>query len=233
MTNSEADLVDIEEYARAGREKPDAKRYRFRVDKAHFESAKPVLTGREILAFAGKTPESHLLSKKIAGGSPAQVGPDEEVDLRTKGVERFMTVPREATEGRDLRRQFKLPAEDMEFLSSRGEDWECILDGSTQWVILMNFQVPDGYNHQYVRAAIRIVPGYPDAPLDMVYFNPALARADGRPIGALSDTSIAGEVFQQWSRHRNGASAWRPGEDGLATHCLYAEGWLTDEFKKR
>jgi hypothetical protein len=233
MTGSEVDLVDIEEYARAGKDKPPAKLYRFRVDKAHFESAAPLLTGREILAFAGKTPESHLLSMKIAGGSPVQVGADQQVDLRDKGVERFMTVPREATEGRELKREFSLPSDDVEFLNSRGEDWECIVDASAQWVVLANFRVPNGYNHPLVRAAIHIAPGYPDAPLDMVYFSPALSRADGQPIGALSDTSIAGEVFQQWSRHRTGASAWRPGEDGLATHCLHAEGWLMDELKKR
>jgi hypothetical protein len=232
--DDEIDLVDIEEYARAGKHKPRAaSRYRFRIDRQHFETEKPVLTGREILAFAGKTPETYLLSQKTRKGAAIQIAADETVDLRDNCVERFMTVPREATEGRELRRQFKLPIEDQEFLSSRDGEWESILDNGTQWVILENFKVPAGYNHRSVRASIRIVANYPDAPLDMVYFNPPLARTDGKPIGTLSTLIIAGEGFQQWSRHRNGANAWRPGEDCLATHCLHAEGWLTDELKKR
>ena len=35
-----------------------------------------------------------------------------------------------------------------------------------------------------VTAAIRIETGYPNTELNMVYFFPALARADGKPIGA-------------------------------------------------
>ncbi|MHB2016756.1 MAG: multiubiquitin domain-containing protein [Candidatus Xenobia bacterium] len=231
--DEELELLDVEEYARAGKDKPKARRYRIRIDRTHYETPNPTPTGREILSLAGKTPEMYLLSQKVTGGPPVPVGADQEVDLREKGVERFMTVPREATEGLGLRRQFSLPPEDLEFLEGRGESWEAIVDGGTQWVLLHRFELPVGLNASRAIAAIRIVGGYPDAALDMVYFEPHLSRTDGKPINALSLQAIDGRTFQQWSRHRTPADPWRAGEDGLATHCAYAQGWLADELKKR
>lgn len=228
----EVELLDVEEYAKAGKDKPKAKRYRIRIDRAHHETTNPKPNGREILALAGKTPETHLLSQKVTGGAPIPIAADQEVDLRAKGVERFMTVPREATEGRPLRRTFKLPSEDNEFLENRGEPWETIIDGGTQWVLMDGFVIPPGYNATRATAAVRIIANYPETALDMVYFDPHLARADGKPINALTTIAIDGRRFQQWSRHRPGHS-WRIGEDNLATHCAYALGWLTDELKKR
>src|SRR4051812_40039991 len=61
----ELELLDVEEYARAGKDKPRARRYRIRIDRAHYETANPTPTGREILALANKTPETHLLSQKL------------------------------------------------------------------------------------------------------------------------------------------------------------------------
>jgi hypothetical protein len=95
-----AELVDIEACARANQDKPKGKLYRFRVDKEFYETPKHELTGREILAFASKTPEAYILSEKTFGGGVRTIGADEVVELRKKGVERFMTVKREATEGR-------------------------------------------------------------------------------------------------------------------------------------
>jgi hypothetical protein len=228
----ELELLDVEEYAKAGKDKPKARRYRIRIDRPHYETTDPKPNGRQILALAGKTPETHLLSQKVTGGAPIPIAADQEVDLRAKGVERFMTVPREATEGRELRRQFKLPAEDMEFLEGRGQEWETVVDGGAQWVLMQGFFIPSGYNVGQATAAIRIIANYPEAALDMVYFEPHLSRADGKSINALSAYTLDGRNFQQWSRHRPGNS-WRVGEDNLATHCTYAMGWLKDELTKR
>ncbi|MGY3076222.1 hypothetical protein ACVWZZ_002593 [Bradyrhizobium sp. LM6.10] len=82
-----------------------------------------------------------------------------------------------------LRRQFDLLPIDREFLDEYGLPWETIVDGS-QWVLIHDFPVPRGYNHATVTAAIRIETGYPNTELNMVYFFPALARADGKAIGA-------------------------------------------------
>lgn len=130
------------------------------------------------------------------------------------------------------RRHFALPEADEEFLNSLGLPWETLLESGVRWVFIYNFPVPSGYNHTTVTVAIRIMPGYPDAQLDMAYFFPALARADGKHIGALTPFPLDGKSFQQWSRHRTGTNPWRPGVDDLSTHLMLVEDWLKREFAK-
>jgi hypothetical protein len=120
-----------------------------------------------------------------------------------------------------LRRQFDLLPKDRQFLEEYGLPWETIVDGS-QWVLIHDFPTQhEGYNHPSVTAAIRMETGYPHTALDMVYFFPALARKDGRSIGATELTqTIEGETYQRWSRHRTGENPWKVGQDYLATHKL-------------
>lgn len=93
------ELVDIEEYARRGEKPPRARLYKFRVDDHYYTTPKSELTGREILAFAGKTPEAYQLRERLGHGRVVAIAPDEIVDLREHGVERFMTIPKENTDG--------------------------------------------------------------------------------------------------------------------------------------
>ncbi|OAI41696.1 hypothetical protein AYO40_02565 [Planctomycetaceae bacterium SCGC AG-212-D15] len=129
-----------------------------------------------------------------------------------------------------MRRQFDLPEEDVEHLGARGLPWETLVEQEVRWLILHDFPLPAGYSHSKVQVALRIEPSYPDGQIDMVYFFPALARSDGRGIGALSQQAIDGAQFQRWSRHRTPANPWRPGEDNLATHLVLVEEWLRREF---
>lgn len=130
------------------------------------------------------------------------------------------------------RRQFPLPAEDMKFLDDYGLPWETIAEGS-QWVLIHQFPLPQGYNHSSATAAVRLETGYPKSPLDMVYFFPSLARVDQKPILATQATqAIDGKNFQRWSRHRTSENPWRIGLDNLGTHVILIEDWLDREFKK-
>ena len=132
----------------------------------------------------------------------------------------------------DLRRQFDLLEEDAKFLDEYGLPWEAVVDGS-HWVLVHDFPAPKGYNHDKVTAAIRIEAGYPDAGLDMVYFNPSLQRIDGQPINATNVTqTIGGTDYQRWSRHRTAENPWMPGEDNLGSHLFLVEDWLCREFEK-
>lgn len=133
-----------------------------------------------------------------------------------------------------LRHHFELLAEDSQFLDNYGCPWETISDGS-QWVLLHNFSTQhSGYNHQHVSVAIRLETGYPKTPLDMAYFYPALARKDGKQIGATQATQqIDGKPFQRWSRHRTSTNPWIIGQDNLGTHIFLVEDWLRREFEKR
>lgn len=130
------------------------------------------------------------------------------------------------------RRQFQLPAVDEAFLAEYGLPWETIMNGSP-WVLVHEFRTPAGYNRTRVTAAVRIETGYPRAALDMVYFHPALARVDGKAIGATQATQeIDGKTFQRWSRHRSAQNPWKLGQDNLGTHILLIEDWLEREFGK-
>jgi hypothetical protein len=93
------ELVDIEEYAKRKEKPPRAHLYKFRIDDVYYTTPKSELTGREILAFAGKTPETYQLRERLGHGKVVAIAPDEIVDLREHGVERFITIPKENTDG--------------------------------------------------------------------------------------------------------------------------------------
>jgi len=140
-----------------------------------------------------------------------------------------MTI--ELADGTKLRRDFKLPEEDVETLDALGFKWETVVKGGTKWLIIHAYPIPEGYNHRTADLALRIPPSYPDDQIDMVYFRPALALTTNRPINNLSDATIVGERFQQWSRHRTGANPWRSGLDNVGTHLLQVNDWLRRELK--
>ena len=93
------ELVDIEEYAKRGEKPPRANQYKFRVDDRYYTTPKSKLTGHEILAFAEKTPEAYQLRERLGRGKVVAIASDEVVDLCGHGVERFMTIPKENTQG--------------------------------------------------------------------------------------------------------------------------------------
>jgi hypothetical protein len=131
-----------------------------------------------------------------------------------------------------LRRQFPLLGDDEKFLEDYRLPWESVVDGS-QWVLIHDFPLPDGYNNPTVTAAIRMETGYPNTELNMVYFYPAISRKDGKSIGATqSSQQIDGKAFQRWSRHRTQQNPWKIGRDNLGTHVILIEDWVEREFKK-
>ena len=131
-----------------------------------------------------------------------------------------------------LRRDYDLLLQDEKFLEEYGHHWETIIDGS-QWVLIHEFPTHKGYNHSHVTAAIRMETGYPNTALDMVYFYPALARNDGKAIGATrAKQVIDGKTYQRWSRHRTAQNPWRVGVDHLDAHVFLIEDWLAREFER-
>lgn len=207
--------------------------YKVQIDKTVHETTNPSPTGRQLLELAHKEPvEQFGLYMKGKGGQPVRVQLDQHVDLTDPGIERFLTLPLDQTEGRDLRRQFSLPSDDEEWLASLGLRHELVSDGGILRVVVYDFPVPAGFNLEKVAVNVRIEPGYPDAQIDMAYFHPALARADAQAIGALATDDFDGKTWQRWSRHRTPANPWRPGVDNLSTHFALINDWLERELRK-
>lgn len=101
MTEKEKqEIVDIEEFAKEGKTPPKKRRYRIRVDRTKFVVNVECMTGREILELAGKLPvEKFSLRQKFRGGSVVKIDYDEKVDFTKPGIEKFITIPLDQTDG--------------------------------------------------------------------------------------------------------------------------------------
>lgn len=234
IMQEEIEIIDVEAYSKEGKPVPKNKRYRIKIDRELFVVERECMTGRELLTLARKTPpEKFQLNVKLKGGKVEPVRLDETVCFTKPGVEKFMTLPLDQTEGEDPRRQFDVIDEDAEFLESLGLPWEALAEPTGTWLLLHEYPVPEGYTIKKVTVGVKIEPGYPRTQLDMAYFFPALTRKDGQPIGATSTQPIDGKIFQRWSRHRTGQNPWRDGIDNLATHMGLVSYWFIQEFDKR
>ncbi|MDX1916241.1 MAG: multiubiquitin domain-containing protein [Methylophilus sp.] len=234
MSNSK-EVINLEEYAKAGKPVPKEQKYKFRVDKNEITVMQEKITGSEILTLAGKTPPQNFILQQKIKGQVVRIGLNDVVDLTVPGVERFMTIPNEVTEGEApaARRQFDLLAEDVDFLESLGLQWESVSDDNKNCRVLIHgYPLPAGYNVDKVSVFVYLPPNYPDVQIDMAYFLPKLSRKDGKLIGALSDTVVDGQTWQRWSRHRKTSNQWRIGEDNLRTHMALVSSWLEQELAK-
>jgi len=97
--SGEQNIIDVEEFAKAGKKVPPGQRYQIRIDRERYVVNEPCMTGQEILRLAGKTPDDFMLSQKLHGGEVKKIGPDDKVDFTQPGIERFMTLPLDPTEG--------------------------------------------------------------------------------------------------------------------------------------
>lgn len=92
MQEAECDVievVDLEEYACSGRPIPKYVRYfRIKVDREKHNVQTPISTS-EILIVAGLDPSEYLLKQKTKDGEWIKLEPDQLVDLREPGIERF------------------------------------------------------------------------------------------------------------------------------------------------
>jgi len=96
----EAEIIDIEEFSKAGKPIPPGKKYQIRVDNKKIVVNTQIISGREILQQAGKDPDRFQLNQKLRGGMVKRIALDEKVDLAAPGIERFMTIPLDQTEGK-------------------------------------------------------------------------------------------------------------------------------------
>lgn len=92
-------VIDVEAYAKEGKTPPKDAHYKIRVDKVVVIMTISNPTGEDILKEAGFKPEEYRLDLKMKGGETRKIGLTDTVDLTDPGVERFMTIPLDQTEG--------------------------------------------------------------------------------------------------------------------------------------
>ncbi len=101
--STEVEEIEIEIHTQqvAGKEKPPkATKYVIRIDKTKYTVHVPSMKGREILELAGKVPpKDYKLREKMHGSEPKTIALDATVDFTEPGVERFMTLKLDQTEG--------------------------------------------------------------------------------------------------------------------------------------
>ena len=232
ITECWLDTVNIEEYGKHCREVPPARVYEIRIDKITHPWEERYITGGQIIELSKKQPVSAFTVLKFTNNhpKPQKVEPGEKVDLREKCLIRFVVQPKTQDDGREVRRQFKLPAADIEFLNKLGLEWETVFNNN-HWLIIYDYPIPAGYNVTKANIALLIPAQYDAAQIDMAYFYPHLNKQSGRGINNVSGLLIEGKNFQQWSRHRK-PGEWVPGVDNIATHLSLVDNWLLTDLTR-
>jgi hypothetical protein len=231
ITRPWLDTVVIEEYGKTCQPVPPAHTYILHIDKVDKPWNHGKISVAQLLGLVGKEAAKFNVLKFYSNNpKPVMVAVNEAIDLQEKCLVRFVTQPKTQTDGFSGRRQFRLPAEDEQFLDGLGYPWETIASGSI-WLLVYNYPLPAGYNSPSTTLALLIPPAYPAAEIDMAYFYPALAKTSGRAIAAITSQSIDGKVFQRWSRHRN-AGDWQPGIDSIITHLSLVDNWLNTDINR-
>jgi len=94
------EIIDLEEWAKAGKHPRPARGYKIRIDKTHYTVHVRHMTGRQILELADKLPPDKYILRQIhPGGRPEKVGLEQTVDFAKPGIEKFKTMPCNAKDG--------------------------------------------------------------------------------------------------------------------------------------
>ncbi|KWW34111.1 multiubiquitin domain-containing protein [Cupriavidus metallidurans] len=157
------------------------------------------------------------------------------VDLRTPGIEKIRLMQRNVDNGEGPEpksaREFDLLDADERYLNGLNMKWETVVSAERRWLLIPNYMLPHGYIPAVTTLALEIPKDYPAAQIDMFYFAPWVARADGQAIPSTQvRASIYGIEYQGWSRHRNGVAPWDPHSDNVATHLALVESCLAREM---
>jgi hypothetical protein len=99
MKDDNALIVDLEEFCKEDKKVPKGKRYQIRIDKEKYVVDSSDITGKQLLELAGKPIERYIIYQQLKGGKTLKIEETMVVDLCAPGVERFMTLPLDQTEG--------------------------------------------------------------------------------------------------------------------------------------
>lgn len=113
-----------------------------------------------------------------------------------------------------------LDEDDYTYLKSRGYEYEVVQEGGWTNLVIKNYTLPAGFDHDQVDLLIRLGPEFPDTAPDMFWVDPWIRVAATQAYAPQSESpeQALGRNWQRFSRHLQ-PGAWRPGIDSL-------ESWL-------
>lgn len=210
--------------------------WKLKVQGVMVEFDQPVISARAALEAAGFDPsKSWHIFLIVQGKVKEELSLDSEIDLRTPGLEKIRLMQRNVDNGDAQclapRRVFKLLGSDSDYLDRMGLRWETIEVEKRRWLLLYDYPLMSGYVPDKTTLALDIPADYPASQIDMFYFHPWVARADGRTIPSIQvRATIEGLEYQGWSRHRNAVNPWDPSSDSVRTHLVLVESCLAREL---
>ncbi|QQR39013.1 multiubiquitin domain-containing protein [Devosia rhizoryzae] len=190
--------------------------FNFTIEQRQMSWGRNLISGKAVRNLAG-VDERYTIYLEVRGGHDRPIGDTDLVDLSGKGIERFITVIRETTEGLGA-----LPSADRQFIEDHGLTCEMIADAGSTGVVIKNFPLPPGkFDRDVVDVMIQLPAGYPDASVDMFFTMPWIKlKATGRYANCADQPHLfGGQNWQRWSRH----AEWRAGIDGIRTMVARAE----------
>jgi hypothetical protein len=185
--------------------------FKFTIDNRQLDWGKPVISGKIVRQLADVQP-GYAVYLEVRGGQDREISDTDLIDLSKPGIERFITVIKETTEGKA-----SLPSMDRVYLEQHETVHEVVEDGNQLGVILKGVKLPEGKFDAVTADLLILLPaGYPDACPDMFYLLPWVRlKATGQfPSKADNAHNFNGQSWQRWSRH---SPEWRAGVDGLHT----------------
>lgn len=197
--------------------------FKFTIDDRQLEWGKPSISGMVLKKLADVPADTYDVYLEVRGGQDILIRDTDLIDLSKPGIERFITLIRDTTEG-----LMGLPEADRRYLSDHGIEAELINDGIQSGVVLKQMPLLAGkFNHAIADILVILPPGYPDVAPDMFFCYPWLTLISvGRyPTCADVPHQFVGRNWQRWSRHN---ASWRPGTDGLHTMIKRIEHALAE-----
>ncbi|MER9138467.1 multiubiquitin domain-containing protein [Mesorhizobium sp. M0830] len=190
--------------------------FNFTIEERQMSWGRNLISGKALRNLAG-VDERYTIYLEVRGSHDRPIADTDLVDLSGNGIERFITVIRETTEG-----LVALPSVDRRYLEDNGLTYEIIGEAGSGAVVIKNFPLPPGkFDREAVDIMIQLPAGYPDASVDMFYTSPWIKLKSTGGYAKCADVAhqFAGTNWQRWSRHAD----WRAGIDGVRTMVARAE----------
>src|SRR5205814_8225559 len=141
--------------------------FKFTIDNRQMEWGKPLISGLIVRRLAA-VGDDYAVYLEVRGGQDREINDTDIIDLSKPGIERFITLIKETTEGLTA-----LPSMDRTYLADHAIAHEVVSDGAQVGVVLKGVPLPTGkFDHEKADLLILLPGGYPDAGPDMFFLFP-------------------------------------------------------------